>query len=66
MVMYPKVAAMTRVIFWQMFLGTLGFLEQLAWAVSGHEPQWLILSTSLALLGGGTIMQIGKGNGNGK
>ena len=57
---------MTRVVFWQMLLGSAGFLQQLAWSLRGHDPQWLILSVSLALLGGGTIQQIGKGGENGR
>ncbi len=60
-----SVRAVTKVIFWQMLLGTVGFLEQLLWAATGHEPQWLLLSVSMALLGGGTIQQIGRGGGHG-
>jgi hypothetical protein len=56
----------TKIVFWQMVLGTVGFLEQLIWAATNHEPQWLILSVSMGLLGGGTILQIGRGGGNGK
>lgn len=56
---------MTKVVFWQMLLGTLALIEQLAWAMMGHEPQFLILGTALALLGGGTIQQIGIGKGGG-
>lgn len=57
---------MSRVVFWQMLLGSIGFLDQLIWAFKGNDPQWLILSVSLALLGGGTIQQIGKGGEDGR
>ena len=57
---------MTRVVFWQMLLGSIGFLVEVILVVLGQEPQWLILSSSIALLGGGTISQIGKGGGDGE
>jgi len=61
-----RVDAVTRVVFWQMLLGSIGFLVEVILVVLGQEPQWLILSSSIALLGGGTISQIGKGGGDGK
>jgi hypothetical protein len=58
---------MTKMIVWQMILGSIGFLEQIIWAATDHhDPQWLILSVSLALLGGGTIQAIGKGGESGE
>jgi len=61
-----RVDTVTRVVFWQMLLGSIGFLVEVILVVLGQEPQWLILSSSIALLGGGTISQIGKGGGDGK
>lgn len=58
---------MSKVVLWQMCLGTLGFLTCLILLVTRQDvPQlWVVMSGSVALLGGGALYEIGKG-GNGK
>lgn len=59
---------MSKVTFWQMCLGTLGFLTCLGLVIMGRDvPQlWIVMSSSVALLGASAIYQIGKGGEGGK
>lgn len=59
---------MSKVTIWQMCLGTVGFLTCLAMVATGRDvPQlWIVMSSSVALLGASAIYQIGKGGEDGK
>lgn len=55
---------MSKIVLWQMAIGTvLLVVSVLAWAISNREPNYLIMASGTALLGGGALYQIGKGGG---
>lgn len=58
---------MSKVVIWQMAVGTVLVLTSvLVWAFSARDPNYLIMASGTALLGGGALYQIGKGGGSGK